>query len=36
MQNDVPHGLASSIFTNDLREAESFLSAEAPIAASPM
>ena len=28
MQNDVAHGLASSIFTNDLREAERFLSAE--------
>lgn len=27
MQNDVPQGLASSIFTNDLREAEIFLSA---------
>jgi aldehyde dehydrogenase (NAD+) len=25
-QNDVPQGLASSIFTNDLREAERFLS----------
>jgi aldehyde dehydrogenase (NAD+) len=28
MHNDVPQGLASSIFTNDLREAEKFLSAE--------
>jgi len=28
MQNDVSHGLASSIFTTDLREAERFLSAE--------
>ena len=27
MHNDVPQGLASSIFTNDLREAEAFLSA---------
>ena len=27
MQNDVPQGLSSSIFTNDLREAELFLSA---------
>ena len=27
MQNDVPQGLASSIFTNDLREAEHFVSA---------
>lgn len=27
MHNDVPQGLASSIFTNDLREAELFLSA---------
>jgi aldehyde dehydrogenase (NAD+) len=27
LQNDVPQGLASSIFTNDLREAELFLSA---------
>jgi aldehyde dehydrogenase (NAD+) len=26
-QNDVPQGLASSIFTQDLREAETFLSA---------
>ncbi|HAE46566.1 MAG TPA: aldehyde dehydrogenase family protein, partial [Tistrella mobilis] len=26
-QNDVPQGLASSIFTNDLRDAERFLSA---------
>jgi len=26
MQNDVPQGLASSIFTNDMREAERFLS----------
>ena len=26
LQNDVPQGLASSIFTNDLREAEKFLS----------
>ena len=28
MHNDVAHGLASSIFTNDLGEAERFLSAE--------
>ncbi|MDQ2842571.1 MAG: aldehyde dehydrogenase family protein [Acidobacteriota bacterium] len=28
MHNDVPQGLASSIFTSDLREAERFLSAE--------
>ncbi len=28
LQNDVAHGLSSSIFTNDLREAELFLSAE--------
>ena len=27
MQNDVPQGLSSSIFTNDLREAELFISA---------
>lgn len=27
MHNDVPQGLASSIFTNDLREAEQFMSA---------
>ena len=27
LQNDVPQGLASSIFTTDLREAETFLSA---------
>jgi aldehyde dehydrogenase (NAD+) len=27
MHNEVPQGLASSIFTNDLREAESFMSA---------
>jgi aldehyde dehydrogenase (NAD+) len=27
LQNDVPQGLSSSIFTNDLREAEQFLSA---------
>jgi aldehyde dehydrogenase (NAD+) len=27
MHNDVPQGLASSIFTNDVREAEAFLSA---------
>jgi aldehyde dehydrogenase (NAD+) len=27
MQNEVPQGLSSSIFTNDLREAEQFLSA---------
>lgn len=27
LQNDVPQGLSSSIFTNDLREAEAFLSA---------
>ena len=26
-QNDVPHGLSSSIFTNDLREAERFVGA---------
>jgi aldehyde dehydrogenase (NAD+) len=28
LNNDVAHGLASSIFTNDIREAERFLSAE--------
>jgi len=28
MQNDVPQGLSSCIFTNDLREAERFLSSE--------
>jgi aldehyde dehydrogenase (NAD+) len=28
MHNDVPQGLSSCIFTNDLREAERFLSAE--------
>nr|WP_246252527.1 aldehyde dehydrogenase family protein [Ancylobacter pratisalsi] len=28
LQNGVPQGLSSSIFTNDLREAEAFLSAE--------
>ena len=28
MHNDVPQGLASSIFTNDLREAERFLAAD--------
>ena len=28
MQNDVPQGLASSIFTTDVREAERFMSAE--------
>ena len=27
LHNDVPQGLSSSVFTNDLREAESFLSA---------
>ena len=27
MQNDVPQGLSSCVFTNDLREAELFLSA---------
>ena len=27
LNNDVSHGLASSIFTNDLREAEQFLTA---------
>ena len=27
LQNDVPQGLSSSIFTNDLREAERFISA---------
>ncbi|MCC3262256.1 aldehyde dehydrogenase family protein, partial [Paenibacillus polymyxa] len=27
MQNGVPQGLSSAIFTNDLREAETFLSA---------
>ncbi|MFV0307548.1 MAG: aldehyde dehydrogenase family protein [Desertimonas sp.] len=26
LHNDVPHGLASSIFTNDIREAEAFMS----------
>jgi len=28
MHNDVPQGLSSCIFTNDVREAEAFLSAE--------
>ena len=28
LHNDVPQGLSSCIFTNDLREAETFLSAE--------
>jgi aldehyde dehydrogenase (NAD+) len=28
MQNDVPQGLASSVFTTDIREAERFMSAE--------
>ncbi len=28
LQNDVPQGLSSSIFTNDLREAERFMSSE--------
>ncbi len=28
LHNDVPQGLASSIFTNDVREAERFMSAE--------
>ena len=28
IHNDVPQGLASSIFTNDLREAERFMSAD--------
>ena len=27
LQNDVPQGLSSSIFTNDMREAETFISA---------
>ena len=27
MQNDVPQGLSSAVFSNDLREAETFLSA---------
>jgi aldehyde dehydrogenase (NAD+) len=27
LQNDVPQGLSSSIFTNDMREAELFISA---------
>ena len=36
LQNDVPQGLSSSIFTNDLREAERFtLRRKAPTAASP-
>ena len=35
LHNDVSPGLSSSIFTRDLREAELFLSAPAPIAASP-
>ena len=34
IQNGVPQGLASSIFTTDLREAERFLAAAAPTAAS--
>jgi aldehyde dehydrogenase (NAD+) len=28
LQNDVPQGLSSSIFTNDMREAELFISAK--------
>ncbi|MDH3911632.1 MAG: aldehyde dehydrogenase family protein, partial [Rhodospirillales bacterium] len=28
IHNDVPQGLASSVFTNDLREAETFVSAQ--------
>ena len=35
MHNEVPQGLSSAIFTNDVREAENFLSAAAAIAASP-
>jgi aldehyde dehydrogenase (NAD+) len=35
LHNAVPQGLASSIFTNDVREAERFLSAAAATAASP-
>ena len=35
LQNDVPQGLSSSIFTRDLGEAEHFLSAAARTAASP-
>jgi aldehyde dehydrogenase (NAD+) len=27
MQNDVPQGLSSSVFTNDVREAEKFMAA---------
>ena len=30
LQNDVPQGLSSSIFTNDMREAELFISARGP------
>ena len=35
LNNAVPQGLSSAIFTNDLREAETFLSASARTAASP-
>jgi aldehyde dehydrogenase (NAD+) len=35
LQNAVPQGLSSAIFTNDLREAEQFLARAAPTAASP-
>ena len=35
LHNDVPQGLSSAIFTNDLREAETFLRPAAAIAASP-
>ena len=35
LNNAVPQGLSSAIFTNDLREAETFLSARARTAASP-
>jgi acyl-CoA reductase-like NAD-dependent aldehyde dehydrogenase len=35
IQNDVPQGLSSSIFTTDVREAEAFVSAAAVTAASP-
>ena len=36
MQNAVPQGLSSGIFTNDMREAEEFISPLEAIAGSPM